>query len=361
VRTGSTARDELGELAEHFDEMTAKLEQRNAALQASEAMLRLVTDNIPAMIGYWDRDLRNHFANADYRRWFGKSPDEIHGRRIDDLLGPELFQKNKPFIDAALAGRRQDFARSIPGPDGLLRHSQAAYIPDNRSGRVEGFFVLVTDVTERVKSEQALATALEEKNTLLKEVYHRVKNNLQVVQSLLALQGRNVRDDSARTALGEMAQRVRSMALVHEQLYRSANLSAVPLRGYVQSLTRQLSMGVEQSVGEVRVTVEAPDIEIGMDTAIPLGLLLTELVTNSFKHGFSDGRSGCITVSFKEGSEGTRISVADDGVGLPPGFDPAVSPSMGLQLAISLARQLGGELGFQSGPGTTAWLVVPHL
>ncbi len=361
VWAGSTAQDELGEFSRRFDNLIEQLEQRNTALRSSEAMLRLVTDNLPAMIGYWDRHLRNQFANADYRRWFGKSPEEILGHRIDELLVPDLYQMNRPFIEGALAGQRQEFARSIPGPDGLLRHSQATYIPDTRTGQVEGFFVLVTDVTERVNSEKALAAALEEKNTLLKEVYHRVKNNLQVVQSLLNLQGRKVLDDGARTALREMAQRVRSMSLVHELLYRSANLTAVPLGGYVRALAHQLSMSAEHPTGEVRVTVEAPDIEIGMDTAIPLGLLLTELISNGFKHGFPAGRLGHIMVSFSADSQGMRISVSDDGVGLPTGFDPSRSTSMGLQLACSLARQLGGELRFQSGPGTTAWLVVPNL
>ncbi|WP_374562956.1 sensor histidine kinase [Ideonella sp.] len=361
ARAGSNAKDELGDLSRRFDQMAAQLEERDAALRSSEAMLRLVTDNLPAMIGYWDRNLTNRFANADYRRWFGKSPEEIRGRRLADLLGPDLFQKNKPFIDAALAGQRQDFARSIPGPDGVVRHSQAAYIPDEHQGRVDGFFVLVTDVTERVNSEQKLARALEEKETLLKEVYHRVKNNLQVVQSLLSLQGRNVRDDSARAALQDMALRVRSMALVHEQLYGSSSLRGVSLPAYVGALADQLTMGSGRSTSEVRVTVEAPTLDVSMDVAIPLGLLLTELVSNSFKHGFPDGRRGCIKVLFESDPSGLRISVADDGVGLPPGLDPSSTRSMGLQLATSLARQLGGELHFRSGPGTTVWLVVPHL
>jgi two-component sensor histidine kinase len=133
------------------------------------------------------------------------------------------------------------------------------------------------------------------------------------------------------------------------------------LGNYVRSLARQLTQGAEKSPGHVRVTVEAPEIEIGMDTAIPLGLLLTELISNSFKHGFPGGQPGAIAVSFTPEPTGTKISVADDGVGLPPGFDPARTLSMGLQLASSLARQLGGELSFRSGPGTTAWLVVPHL
>ncbi|GAB4561261.1 MAG: hypothetical protein Tsb007_25660 [Rhizobacter sp.] len=361
-RTGSTARDELGELSRRFDSMTAQLEERSASLRSSEAMLRLVTDNLPAMIGYWDSELRNRFANADYVRWFGKTPQEIHGRTIGELLGPELYEKNRPFINAALAGKRQDFSRSIPGPDGVLRHSQASYIPDVHLGRVDGFFVLVTDVTDRVKAEQALAQSLAEKETLLKEVYHRIKNNLQVVQSLLNIQSRSVQDANARTALQDMAQRVRSMALVHEQLYRAPDLSAIPLKKYVEDLVRQIATGSARALDEIRVEVQAPpQLDLGMDAAIPLGLLLTELLSNSFKHGFPEGRQGRIVVRFDPEPDGVRVCVSDDGVGLPPGFDPETAHSMGLQLASSLATQLGGRLHFESGPGTTVWLVASRL
>lgn len=361
-RTGSTARDELGELSRRFDSMTAQLEERSASLRSSEAMLRLVTDNLPAMIGYWDSELRNRFANADYVRWFGKTPQEIHGRTLGELLGPELYEKNRPFINAALAGERQDFSRSIPGPDGVLRHSQASYIPDVHLGRVDGFFVLVTDVTDRVKAEQALAQSLAEKETLLKEVYHRIKNNLQVVQSLLNIQSRSVQDANARTALQDMAQRVRSMALVHEQLYQAPNLSAIPLKKYVEDLVRQIATGSARALDEIRVEVQAPpQLDLGMDAAIPLGLLLTELLSNSFKHGFPDGRQGRIVVRFDPEPHGVRVCVSDDGVGLPPGFDPDAVHSMGLQLASSLATQLGGRLHFESGPGTTVWLVASRL
>lgn len=361
VRAASAARDELGELGRQFDRMTVQLRERSDALRSSEALLRLVTDNLPAMIGYWDRSRRNRFANADYRRWFGKTPEEIYGRTIDELLGTELYEKNKPFIDAALAGRRQDFDRAIPGPDGVMRYSQASYIPDTHTGSVEGFFVLVTDVTDRVHSEQALEKALNERETLLKEVYHRVKNNLQVVQSLLNLQSRALQDGTARDALKEMAQRVRAMALVHEQLYRSTSLTAVPLRTYVEDLARQLAYSSARGPGEVRLEVDVAPVDIGTDAAIPLGLLLTELVSNSFKHAFPDGRTGRITIRIGPEAEGVRICVSDDGVGMPSGLDPVAARSIGLQLAASLARQLGGELQFQTGRGTTVCLVVPHL
>lgn len=363
VRHVSDARDEIGDLSRQFDRMTAQLEERTGALRSREAMLRLITDNLPAMIGYWDSECRNRFANADYRRWFGKSPDEIHGRHIEELLGPELYAKNKPYIDAALAGTRQDFDRSIPGPDGVVRHSQASYIPDMHTGRVEGFFVLVTDVTERVRSEQALAQALRDKEILLKEVYHRVKNNLQVVQSLLNLQGRAVRDPSAQVALQEMSHRVRAMVLVHEQLYRSQSLGEVSLQSYVGDLVRQLVQGSERSAGDVRIRSEIADTAIGIDSAIPLGLLLTELVSNALKHGFPQGGRGEVIVSIgpEPGGQGTRIEVSDNGRGLPEDFDPAATRSMGLQLAAALAGQLGGELRFRSNAGTTAWVVVPTL
>lgn len=349
------------ELIEQFDKAAAALERRSAKLRAREATLRMITDNLPAMIGYWDRNLRNRFANADYRRWFGKTPKQIHGRHITELLGPELYAKNKPYIDAVLTGRRQDFDRAIPGPEGTLRHSQASYIPHLHDGEVAGFFVLVTDVSERVRAEQALSQMVKDRETLLKEVYHRVKNNLQVVQSLLRLQVRTVSDTAAQQALLESAQRVRSMVLVHEQLYRSESLSQVALPRYVDDLLRQLLMGSGLSPGQVSMRSKVKPASIGPDLAIPLGLLLSELVTNSLKHAFPEGRGGEIAVEMQDApdGQGLLISVTDNGCGLPPGFDPAATRSMGLQLAMALAQQLGGSLHFDGDAGTRAWLIVP--
>lgn len=355
------ASGEMRELIEQFDKAATALEKRSAALRSREAMLRMITDNLPAMIGYWSRDLRNQFANADYCRWFGKTPQQIHGRHITELLGPELYAKNKPHIDAVLAGHRQDFDRDIPAPDGTLRHSQASYIPHMSHGEVAGFFVLVTDVTERVHAEQALSQMLKDRETLLKEVYHRVKNNLQVVQSLLGLQLRSVSDAAAQEALRESAQRVRSMVLVHEQLYRSESLSHVALPRYVDDLLRQLLLGSGLSPGRVSLRSTVKPISIGPDWAIPLGLLLSELVTNSLKHAFADEAPGEIVVEVQDApdGQGLLISVADNGRGLPPDFNAGAARSMGLQLAMALALQLGGTLHFESHGGTRAWLVVP--
>lgn len=357
------ARNEIGELAEHYDRLADALAERTAALHANEALLRRVIDTVPALIAYWGRDQRNQLANADYRRWFGRSPEEAQGRHIAEVLGPALYAQNKPYIEGALAGQRQEFDRTIPGADGVLRHSHASYVPHlGADGAVLGFVVLVTDISEHVRSRQALARMLDEKETLLKEVYHRVKNNLQVVQSLLSLQARTVADAAARDALSGMAQRVRAMALVHEQLYQAPSLASVPLPKYVHALLGQLAAASPHD-GAVHIDTDVAEVEVPPDTAIPLGLLLTELVGNSLKHAFALGLPGHVRVSVQPADDGVRIAVADDGRGLPVDGTAQCPPTLGRQLAASLARQLGGELRYQSSPGagTTASVQLEHL
>jgi PAS domain S-box-containing protein len=363
--------DEMNALADRLESLGAELALRSRALTEREALLSLVIDHVPAMIGYWDKDGRNRLANADYRRWFGKTPAEIEGRHFIELMGPTLYAKNRPFIERALGGQRQDFERTIVGPDGVTRHSQATYVPDLRDGGVQGFIALVTDVTRRVNDEQALAQALAERDTLLKEVYHRVKNNLQLVLSLLSMQARGLGDAAAREALDDTARRVRAMALVHEQLYDAPDRAHVSLASYVSGLIQQLgrSHGCD-GTGPVRLVADVIDTTVGLDTAVPLGLLLTELVANSLKHAFPDGRSGQVTVRVQPLEGGVRIAVIDDGVG--SGMAPASARApegtgarepLGRLLADRLAGQLGGTLHGEETPGggTTAWVQVPHL
>ena len=211
------------------------------------------------------------------------------------------------------------------------------------------FAVIVLDVTQRKKAETALQEAFKEKETLLKEVYHRVKNNLQVVQSLLSLQRRSVPDLVARAALDDSIQRVRAMALVHEKLYQSGNLSAVDLREYTSDLLKQISEATGAIQRNIVFRAEVEALEVGLDAAIPFGLLVTELMSNAMKHAFASGQAGEVLVTLESGEEGWRLSVADDGAGLPPGFDLAQTHSMGLKLASNLARQIGGSLS--AGPG----------
>ncbi|MET0344045.1 MAG: CHASE domain-containing protein [Polyangiales bacterium] len=204
---------------------------------------------------------------------------------------------------------------------------------------------LALQISERRDREQEAQAALREKETLLKEVYHRVKNNLQVVSSLFNLQLRSLPDGPGRASLLEGAARVRAMALVHEKLYQSADLSSIQLGGYIKDLCDQLATAAAASTRGIRLVIEVEHVEAGPELAVPLGLLLNELVSNSFKHGFPDGRTGTLRVSLTRADDGLCwLAVGDDGVGFAEGATEPSSRSLGLRLVRTLSRQLHGDL-----------------
>ena len=196
------------------------------------------------------------------------------------------------------------------------------------------------------RAEEALVASLREKEALLKEVHHRVKNNLQVIASLLRLEGRRIDHSITRSVLDQMQGRIQSMALLHETLYRSGNFSRVDLTAYLTQLTNQLFRSLATQPGTVRLTLDLAPARVDIDQAIPCGLIVNELASNSLKHGFPDGRRGELRITLRADADGTPRSlvVSDDGVGLRPDFDVSRNRSLGLQLVSDLARQLQGVL-----------------
>jgi two-component sensor histidine kinase len=215
----------------------------------------------------------------------------------------------------------------------------------------------VRDMTESWAQEEALRRALDDKNTLLKELYHRVKNNLQLIISLFNLQVRALAPGQARQALVDAAGRVRAMALVHERLYQSGTLSSIRLDGYVGELCEQLAGAASAAQHGITVQVEAEPLEVGLDVAVPLGLLLNELVTNSLKHGFPDGRRGHVRVGVARVADDTvRLTVSDDGVGLPPGMSRTSQQTLGLKLVSALSEQMRARFALDEDGGVVATL-----
>jgi PAS domain S-box-containing protein len=209
------------------------------------------------------------------------------------------------------------------------------------------------DVTEQREAEKKLRASLNEKEVLFKEVHHRVKNNLQIVSTLLELQSKFLVDERDLKTFKESQNRVRAMALIHEKLYGSKNLARLDLASYVKSLAAHLFEAFGADRGTVGFQAEVEDIALSMDKAVPFGLILNELVSNALKYAFPGGRKGTIRVELKARENGeVMLSVCDDGVGLPEEVDFRHAKTLGLHLVRMLAWQLQGSLDRVEGPGT---------
>jgi two-component sensor histidine kinase/ligand-binding sensor domain-containing protein len=213
--------------------------------------------------------------------------------------------------------------------------------------------VLEEEIRRRQEVERVLTSSLEEKTVMLKEIHHRVKNNMQVISSLMSLQLGAASEPMIQEALRESQARIRSMSLVHETLYRSENFAAVGLREYLKRLALQLGQS-HQKLG-VSISVEGDEVILSLDQAIPAGLLMNELLTNAYKHAFPDGSTGTIIITVRKAGSGVvELSVADSGKGLPEEFDISKTSTLGLRLVESLVSQLNGTFSVESELGTTA-------
>jgi two-component sensor histidine kinase len=206
------------------------------------------------------------------------------------------------------------------------------------------------EIEERLKQ---LKASLHEKDILLKEVHHRVKNNLQVISSLIDLQAERITDPATRTLFRDTRDRVRSMALVHEKLYQSADLAHTELGAYIRNVMKELFLAHGEVSSKVNLQLELEPVFLPVDMAIPCGLILNELATNSLKHAFVGRERGTIDIHLTStGNHSVRLLFRDDGWGLPSGLNLQAAESLGLRLIRMLSKQLRGEVMTQSGEGT---------
>lgn len=212
---------------------------------------------------------------------------------------------------------------------------------------------IARDISERKKMENELKESLQEKEMLLKEIHHRVKNNLMVISSLLNLQSDYIKDKEALGIFKESQSRARSMALIHERLYQSQDLKRIDFGDYIQTLTLDLFNTYQVDPGLVKLNIQVEDIKLDINTAIPLGLIVNELVSNSMKHAFPDAQSGEITIDFHKMDGNYLLQVSDDGVGFPEDLDFQKTDSLGLQLVNSLVGQIDATIRLDRSHGTS--------
>lgn len=217
--------------------------------------------------------------------------------------------------------------------------------------------IIAQQQQETEEKKRIIEISLTEKETLLKEIHHRVKNNLQIISSLLNLQANRSDDETLKRIMGEAKNRISSMALIHQKIYQSGNLSSIDFQAYIEQMAQSIDANFNNEKKKIAQHINTHGIVLDIDTSIPLGLIINELLTNSYKYAFADHSSGNISISLKEKTvEELELHVWDDGKGLPPGFDPASLNSLGLKLVKGLASQIKGTVRFEGNKGTHCFI-----
>jgi PAS domain S-box-containing protein len=333
-------------------EQNEALKKTEAELREREARLKTVTENTPDTILQVDREGRIIFAN---RLIPGLSLDEVIGSSIYRWVPAEQYPALASTFDAVFStGQRGEYESLGPGPNGEPGIYSVRVMPVLIDGKTVTAIYAASDITDRVRAEEKIRAALEEKETLLHEVHHRVKNNLQVIIALINMQTHNTHDAATVQFLKELKGQAHTMSLVYEQLYQSEDLSRVSMAPYLRQLTANILEAFGRG-GAIQLHLDA-SLSLDVTDAMPCGLILNELFTNTLKHAFPPGFTDQPSVSIILNQDGKtcHLTFSDNGVGLPPGADWRSSQTLGLRLVnLWATHQLGGTLEVASGPGTT--------
>jgi PAS domain S-box-containing protein len=326
-------------------------------LQKSEEKYRTILESIQE--GYFEADLAGNitFFNESACRILGYSSDELQGMNNRNYTSPETAKRiYKIFSNIYQTGNPADLEDyEILRKDGSVRILEmSATLLREAEGHPIGFRGVFRDVTDRKKAEKMIRQSLREKEVMLQEIHHRVKNNMQVISSMLSLQSRHIKDKNALELFKDSQNRVRSMSLVHEKLYMSENLGRIDCHEYVRSLTNYLSQiyCIDPNIIKFRFNID--EVFFGIETATPFGLLVNELVSNALKHAFPEGKEGAITINLHKDGEGDyALVVSDDGIGIPDHIDFRNTETLGLQLVSTLADQLDAAIELHRSGGTS--------
>jgi PAS domain S-box-containing protein len=334
--------------------------QAEEALRESEELFAGAFEEAPIGMALVSLEGRWLKVNRTLRDLVGYTDAEMRTRTLRDLTHPEDLDADLQDLHQLLAGEITSYQvekRYIHASGRHVNILLSASLVRDSQGAPRCMVSQIQDMTERKRSGIALESSLREKEGLLKEVHHRVKNNLQVITSLLRLEARRSAEPSTKTVLKDMQARIHSMALLHEMLYQTENFARLDLGGYLRRLATQLVRAQNDAPGKVRLALDLSPVQVDIDQAIPAALLVNELLSNSLKHAFPDGRSGELRLALRlDPGSMVRLCVGDTGVGLPPEFEERRTKSLGLKLVSDLARQLGGTL--EVGPGGSALFTI---
>jgi len=282
---------------------------------------------------------------------------EFLGKNMIEVLPHEVAIPIMNYVELTLSsGELQIFEFQLVVNNNLLDYE--ARIAVSAENEV---MAIIRNVTERKRADKQIKASLKEKEVLLKEIHHRVKNNLQIISSLLKLQSRHSNNSQTLEMFKESQSRIQTMALIHEKLYQSNDLSKVNFAEYIKNLVANLFRSYELNLSQIKSVINVEDIFLEIDVAVPCGLMLNELISNSLKYAFPDGRAGEIKIQlYADNAQNLALIVSDNGVGFPKDLDWQNLTSLGLQLVNSLVEQLGGTVRLERNSGTEFRITFPR-
>jgi PAS domain S-box-containing protein len=335
-----------------------KQKKAEEQLRATTVLMSSLIDNLQSGVLVEDEARHITHVNQAFSNMFGMPvpPQSLFG--VDSRLLfvqplqfaeriEEIIRKGSPVLGEELHWQERVFIRN--------------YVPLRIGEDVRYNLWQYQDITVSRRAQEQIKSSLNEKEVLLKEIHHRVKNNLQIICSLLSLQAAEIEDPKACQTFKESQDRVKAMALIHERLYQSRDLASIDFAGYVRNLTGHLMRSYKASSSAVRLDLKVDSVPMNLDVAIPCGLIINELVSNALKYAFPGGQSGEIIVRFsEENGQGFALTVRDTGIGFAAGSNPEESESLGLKLVRSLTDQLGGSVSYCSRNGFQCDIRIPH-
>lgn len=332
------------------------------ALMKSEQYYKTIFENTGTATLIVEADTKVSLVNAEFVKLYGKSKEIIEGQmEWPQFVSKEYIPMMKEFhatrrIDPDAVPRNYEF--DFMDSSGNIKnvHTTVAIIPGTSKSLIS-----LLDVTEQRTAEKKLKSSLQDKDLLLREIHHRVKNNLQIISSLLNLQSRYIQDEDALNVFTESQNRVKSMAIIHEKLYKSRSMSKIDFEEYITDLTDSLFYSYHINPSKAVLVKDIDKIFFDVDTAIPCGLIINELITNCLKHAFPDDTSGTISIKLLKVGEDYLLSVADDGAGFPEEIDFQNTESLGLQLVNNLVNQLDGTIELDRSNGTRFKILFKEL
>ncbi len=358
IRADKASEDEVGRLIDSFNDMLSLIQQRDDALRESEGRFRSLVETTSDWIWEVDQNGVYTYASPNVRALLGYGPEEVVGKTPFDFMTEEEAGRVGQIFNEIVASKAviENLENVNRHKDGKLVILETNAVPVlNENGEVFGYRGIDRDITDRKKAEEQIKASLTEKEVLLSEVHHRVKNNMQVITSLLKLQASKLQDKHSIDIFKESQDRIKSMALIHEKLYLTKNFANIDFRGYVKSLVTSLFRSYVIKPEKIVIKMDVANVTLDLESAIPCGLIINELVANSLKYAFPEERKGEIRITLRAVCEDEFVlEIYDNGIGLPAELDIRKTKSMGLHLVTMLSEnQLEGNIELNRVEGTT--------